>query len=114
MRAKFDHIKCSEYRKTETLDNNDLTYSSKIMIDKKNMLGVGISDATKEEVLEYVVKNLENFHKKLFFVTPNPEFLVLASKNEHFKNILIPMKMRDGILIKPKMNTGNQLKDIGD
>ena len=58
------------------------------MIDKKNMLGVGISDATKEEVLEYAIKNLENFKKKLFFVTPNPEFLVLANKNPMFKNIL--------------------------
>lgn len=58
------------------------------MISKKNILGVGITDATKKEVLEYVVKSLENFQKKLYFVTPNPEFLVLANKNPTFKNIL--------------------------
>ena len=83
------------------------------MIDKKNMLGVGISDATKEEVLEYVVKNLENFHKKLFFVTPNPEFLVLASKNEHFKNILNRADLASadgiGIIIAAKI-LGKNLK----
>lgn len=58
------------------------------MIDKENILGVGITDATKKEVLEYIVKNVENFRKKLFVVTPNPEFLVLANKNFEFKNIL--------------------------
>jgi N-acetylglucosaminyldiphosphoundecaprenol N-acetyl-beta-D-mannosaminyltransferase len=58
------------------------------MISKKNILGVGITDATQKDILEYVVKSLENFKKKLFFVTPNPEFLVLASKNQDFKNVL--------------------------
>lgn len=58
------------------------------MIDKKNILGVGITDATKEEVLEYIVKNIENFKKRLFIVTPNPEFLILASKDSRFKKIL--------------------------
>lgn len=58
------------------------------MIDKKSILGVGITDATRKEILEYIVQNLENFKKKLFFVTPNPEFLVLASKNSTFKDIL--------------------------
>ena len=58
------------------------------MIEKKNILGVGITNGTKEEILEYIVKNLENFRKKLFFVTPNPEFLVLANKNPNFKNVL--------------------------
>ncbi|MBF8249798.1 MAG: hypothetical protein HW400_399 [Candidatus Levybacteria bacterium] len=58
------------------------------MIDKKNILGVGITNATKKEILEYIVKNVENFQKKLYFVTPNPEFLVLASKNYSFRSIL--------------------------
>lgn len=58
------------------------------MIDKKIILGIGITDATKKEILEYIIKNLENFKKKLFIVTPNPEFLVLASKNHDFKNVL--------------------------
>lgn len=58
------------------------------MIEKKNILGVGITNASGNEILEYIVKNIENFKKKLFIATPNPEFLVRASKNSDFKNIL--------------------------
>ncbi|MBI4096099.1 MAG: WecB/TagA/CpsF family glycosyltransferase [Candidatus Levybacteria bacterium] len=58
------------------------------MLEKKNILGVDITSATKKEILEYIIKNLENFQKKLFVVTPNPEFLVLANKNPKFKSIL--------------------------
>lgn len=58
------------------------------MIEKKNILGTGITDATKKEVLEYIIKSLENFKKKYFVVTPNSEFLVLANKNLEFRNIL--------------------------
>jgi N-acetylglucosaminyldiphosphoundecaprenol N-acetyl-beta-D-mannosaminyltransferase len=68
-------------------------------MNKKNILGVGITNASKDEVLEYIVKNLENFKKKLFIVTPNPEFLVLASKNSSFKNILnnADLALTDGV-----------------
>ena len=58
------------------------------MIEKKNIVGVDITNASKNEILEYIVKSLENFKKKYFVVTPNPEFLVLANKNLEFKNIL--------------------------
>jgi N-acetylglucosaminyldiphosphoundecaprenol N-acetyl-beta-D-mannosaminyltransferase len=58
------------------------------MIGKKNILGVGITDATQKEVLEYLVKNIQNSGKKLFVITPNPEFLVLANKKVDFKNVL--------------------------
>ncbi len=58
------------------------------MIEKKNILGVGLTNATNQEVLEYIIRSIENFKKKLFIVTPNPEFLVLANKNPTFKNIL--------------------------
>lgn len=58
------------------------------MMKKKNILGVGITDATQKEILEYIVKNVENFQKKFYVVTPNPEFLVIANKNSTFKDIL--------------------------
>ncbi len=58
------------------------------MINKKKILDVGITDATKREILEYIIKNVENFKKKLFLVTPNPEFLMLANRDKAFKNIL--------------------------
>ena len=58
------------------------------MLNKTNILGVGITNATIHEVLEYITKSLEDYKKKYFIVTPNPEFLVLANKNPYFKNIL--------------------------
>lgn len=83
-------------------------------MNKKNILGVGVTDATKKEVLEYVVKSIENFKKKLFFVTPNPEFLVLANKNQDFKNILNRADLASadgiGIIIAAKI-LGKSLKD---
>ncbi len=84
------------------------------MIDKKNILGVGITDATKKEILEYIVKNVENFKKKLFIVTPNPEFLVLSSKNSRFKNILNSADLASadgiGVIIAAKI-LGESLKN---
>jgi len=76
-------------------------------MNKKNILGVGVTDASKDEILEYIVKNLENFKKKLFVVTPNPEFLVLASKNKTFRDVLnrADLALIDGvgIMIAGKM-----------
>lgn len=83
------------------------------MINKKKILGVGITDATQKEILEYIVKNLENFKKKLFLVTPNPEFLVLANKNPTFKNILNRANLASvdgvGVIIAAKI-LGEDLK----
>lgn len=84
------------------------------MLNKKNILGVDITDATKEEVLEYVIKSLENFKKKYFVVTPNPEFLVLANKNQDFKDILNKADLASadgiGVLLAAKI-LGKSLKD---
>ena len=84
------------------------------MIGKKNILGVGITDATQKEVLEYIVKNLQNSGKKLFVVTPNPEFLVLADKNIKFKNVLNKSDLASpdgiGILVAARF-VGKPLKE---
>lgn len=58
------------------------------MLEKKFILDVGITNATKQEVLEYIIKGLEKNGKKYFIVTPNPEILVLASKAKEYKKIL--------------------------
>ena len=84
------------------------------MLEKKNILGVGITNATKKEILEYVVKSLENFKKKFFIVTPNPEFLVFASKDSRFKNILnmADLASADGIgLVLAAKILGKSLKE---
>jgi len=58
------------------------------MLEKKFILDVGITNATKQEILEYITKGLEKNGKKYFTVTPNPEILVLANKAKEYKNIL--------------------------
>lgn len=58
------------------------------MLKKKRLLGVDITDTTEREVLEYILQNLEKSKEKFYIVTPNPEILVYANKNQEFKNIL--------------------------
>lgn len=57
-------------------------------MDKKILLGVGMTDAGTQEVLEYILKGLKNGVEKYYIVTPNPEILVYASKHDDFKSIL--------------------------
>ena len=58
------------------------------MLEKKFVLDVGITNSTKQEVLEYITKGLEKNGKKYFIVTPNPEILVLAHEAKEYKKIL--------------------------
>jgi N-acetylglucosaminyldiphosphoundecaprenol N-acetyl-beta-D-mannosaminyltransferase len=58
------------------------------MLEKKFILGVGITNATKQEGLEYIIKGLEKSGKKYFIVTPNSEILVFANKAKTYKKIL--------------------------
>lgn len=69
------------------------------MIEKKNILGVGITNATEEEILEYIVDFIKNQQKKLFIITPNPEFLVFAHHHNSFKTILnkSDLALADGV-----------------
>ena len=58
------------------------------MLEKKFILDVGITNAKKHEVLEYIIKGLEKNGKKYFIVTLNPEILVLANKAKEYKSVL--------------------------
>lgn len=66
---------------------------------KTFLLGVGISNASKQEVLEYIYTGLQNSSKKYYIVTPNPELLVMAQKDSNYKTILNNAKLAlaDGI-----------------
>lgn len=55
---------------------------------KKTVFGVGITDATEEEVLEYILKGLKNPSDSYYIVTPNPEMVVYATKHAPFRTIL--------------------------
>ncbi len=69
------------------------------MLNKTFLLGIGITNASKEEVLEYLIKTIKKKGKNFYVVTPNPEFLVLADKQNTFKNILnrADLALNDGV-----------------
>lgn len=78
---------------------------------KRNILGIGFSVASKNEVLEYITKNLAF---KYFIVTPNPEILVMANKNSEYQKVLNKAKLAlpDGIgVIWASKILGVSLKD---
>src|SRR5664279_1776429 len=67
------------------------------MLNKNHLLGVGITNATEDKILEYILQRLNAKHeknektkplKKFFVVTPNPEILVYASKHPQYKKML--------------------------
>lgn len=66
---------------------------------KKNILGVGITDASSEEILEYVFETIEKSDKKVSIVTPNPEILVYSVNHPEFRKILnsANLALNDGI-----------------
>lgn len=67
--------------------------------EKKYVLGVGISNATKDEVLEFIYTGLQKPSKSYYIVTPNPELLMIAHKDKEYKMILNNAKLAlaDGI-----------------
>lgn len=58
------------------------------MLDKKNILGVGITNASTQNILEYVVKSIEENTKNYYITTPNPEIVVYATKHPEFRTVL--------------------------
>lgn len=57
-------------------------------LTKQILLGVDITNATQEEILEYIFSSLENSLKPYYIVTPNPEMLVLSQKRNEFNRAL--------------------------
>lgn len=75
------------------------SYSNSEELPKKNILGVGVTDDSKENILKYIVTSLQKKEKTYYIVTPNPEIIVAASKNNDFKNVLNSAKLalNDGV-----------------
>ena len=75
---------------------------------KKQILGVGVSDAKIEEALEFIVTSLQEKQKKRIIFTPNPEIIVAAQKDKAFKDILneADLALADGVGV---MWAGNML-----
>jgi N-acetylglucosaminyldiphosphoundecaprenol N-acetyl-beta-D-mannosaminyltransferase len=58
------------------------------MNKNKTILGTRVDDLTRQEILEYLFKNIEKKDKKTFIATINSEILVAAYKNQEFKKVL--------------------------
>jgi len=69
------------------------------MFEKKNILGVGINSLTEKKVLEYIEKSINSSSEKYYIVTPNPELLVIAARDNKYKKILNEARLAlpDGI-----------------
>ncbi|MEK7533772.1 MAG: WecB/TagA/CpsF family glycosyltransferase [Patescibacteria group bacterium] len=69
------------------------------MLEKKFILGVGITNSTMDEILEYIIRGLEKDSKKYVIVTPNPEILTLANNDFSYKKILnkAEIALADGV-----------------
>lgn len=80
-------------------DFKNLPYSKMKTFDKIFLLGVGFSDANMRETLEFIVTGLQNSEEKYYIVTPNPELLVIASKDNNYRKVLNDAKLAlpDGI-----------------
>ena len=68
-------------------------------LNKIQLIGVGITTATEQQILEFITTGLEKSDEKYFIVTPNPELLVIANNNKRYKEILNAAKIAlpDGI-----------------
>lgn len=83
-------------------------------LPKKDILGVGITNSTESEVLEYVVNFIEKGKGHLFITTPNPEILVYAKSHSGYTDILnsADISLADGVgVIVAGVILGQSLKN---
>jgi len=68
-------------------------------LTKQSLLGVEITNATAKEILEYIIDFLRSGRKPIYVVTPNPEIIVRATKNQAFQDILnnAELALPDGV-----------------
>lgn len=83
-------------------------------MDKVEILGVKIDNLSLQEVLEKINQFLDSKNQH-YIVTPNPEFLLAAQKDQNFKEILnyADIACADGIgLIKAAKFLGKRLQRV--
>ncbi|HEX7042284.1 MAG TPA: WecB/TagA/CpsF family glycosyltransferase [Patescibacteria group bacterium] len=84
MKNKITHIR----QNSKNNPNINKSYSFREDLVKKEVFGVGITYASKNEILEYIVDFIKNTDKNCYITTPNPEMIVYAKDHEDFKAIL--------------------------
>lgn len=95
----MDNKSAHKETKDEKYKTHYSTYSKMVTFEKKYLLGVGFTDASEEEVLEFIATGLVRQQEKYYVVTPNPELLVIANSNPSYKKVLNSAKIAlpDGI-----------------
>lgn len=68
-------------------------------LNKITLLGIGITNTKRQDILEFITKGLDKTIEKYYIVTPNPEILVIANKDPYYKKVLNDAKIAlpDGI-----------------
>lgn len=83
-------------------------------LPKKEILGVGITSAKEEEILEYIFASIKNRQEKYYIVTPNPEIVTYAQAYPAYKRILNKAKIAlcdgVGIMLASKL-MGNPIEE---
>lgn len=81
---------------------------------KKDILTVGVTDASEKQILEYVFDVLKKSKKKLSIVTPNPEIVMYARRHKAYLDTLnqADISLCDGVgLFKAGQLLGTPIKE---
>ena len=75
------------------------TYSKIDSFEKIKILKVGFNNLDYNRVLEYLLKILKKDDRNRYFVTPNPELLIIANKDDSYRKILssADLALPDGV-----------------
>lgn len=83
-----------KHKNTQILQNSErnsfknTASSGKNELVKRKIFGIGVTDAKKEEILEYIVNSVKKSQKNYYITTPNPEMVVFAQAHPDFGAIL--------------------------
>jgi N-acetylglucosaminyldiphosphoundecaprenol N-acetyl-beta-D-mannosaminyltransferase len=94
--------------------NKKNTYSNISQLVKTPLFGIGMTNATTKEILEYLFTDIKKTLKNIYIVTPNPEILLFANAHESFKSILngADLALCDGMqLFRAAKLVGKPLKE---
>jgi len=73
---------------------SNLTYSKHHKMNKRQFLGINIDNLSKNDILEKIIKYIEQPNDIFHIVSLNPEILVIANKNKQFKKVIDTAQIR--------------------
>ncbi|HET9946771.1 MAG TPA: WecB/TagA/CpsF family glycosyltransferase [Patescibacteria group bacterium] len=92
----------------------NLAYRKSQDLMKISLLGIQVTNASSEDVLEFVVDSLEKETKPYYIVTPNPEIVMFARRHKDFQQVINNAKIAlvDGVgLSLSGMILGKHIKE---